>query len=164
MNGTCFMSLWTRTVWLDGSAKTEGNDRQSVGEPTDAQVYTNKNKEFSGSESESKRPIKIIGLSREDYYNEALMQKKTQPFINNHSRFITTIITFFIIQFSFCFDHYFSVAKVTVHSQMSIHSFIHPSVRKQNPLNSFISHLSLPSPSSSSPPSSSCFIFKFCDF
>ena len=76
MNGTCFMSLWTRTVWLDGSAKTEGNDRQSVGEPTDAQVYTNKNKEFSGSESESRRPIKMIGLSREDYYNEALMQKK----------------------------------------------------------------------------------------
>ena len=64
------------TIWSDGLARTEGNDRHSIGKPTDAQVYTNKNKEFSGSESESKRPIKMIGLSREDYYNEALMQKK----------------------------------------------------------------------------------------
>ena len=64
------------TIWSDGLARTEGNDRHSIGKPTDAQVYTNKNKEFSGSESESKRPIQMIGLSREDYYNEALMQKK----------------------------------------------------------------------------------------
>ena len=48
------------TIWSDGLARTEGNDRHSIGKPTDAQVYSNKTN-ISRREDESEITIKLIG-------------------------------------------------------------------------------------------------------